>query len=190
MKRLLGLLVVLAAVGVAAIVGSGGSSPAGPAGPDLAPLRAAAALEPCPAGVGDVPDLTLPCLGGGPDVRLAGNPPGVPTLVNVYGSWCAPCQEEMPLLVTFSRKFAGKVALLGVATQDDVRLALRFAKDFGQRWPAVVDDQGTFMRRYSSGPPVTLFVDEGGTVVHVQRGPFRDLPQLESAVAEHLGVRL
>jgi hypothetical protein len=77
-----------------------------------------------------------------------------------------------------------------VDTQDEPRLGLLFAKDFDQHWPAVVDEQGAFFRRYSSGPPVTLFVDGAGAVRFVHRGPFRSLPDLETAVTRHLGVRL
>jgi len=157
---------------------------------DLAPLRAAAALDPCPASVGDVVDLTLPCLGGGPDVRLKGSGTGVPTLVNVYGSWCGPCQREMPVLASFAARAKGRVALLGVDTQDEPRLALLFAKDVGQHWPAVVDDDGVFMRRYSSGPPVTLFVDRRGKVAFVHRGPFDSVGEIVTAVDNHLGVSL
>lgn len=191
MRRVLPLLLVVAAVVAALWYGQrGGDGPARPAAVDLGPLRAAAALAPCPTGVGALPALTLPCLGGGPDVRLDGPATGVPTLVNVYGSWCAPCQEEMPLLVAFARKAGSKVALLGVDTEDEPRTALQFAKDLGQHWPAVVDAQGAVLRHYAPGPPVTLFVDARGRVVHVQRGKFASLAQLEVAVATHLGVRL
>lgn len=168
---------------------SGGGAQRAP-GPDLAPLRAAAALAPCPGGVGDVPHLVLPCLGGGPDVVLDGPPPGVPALVNVYGSWCDPCQREMPVLVDFAARAGSKVALLGVDTQDDARLALLFAKDVGQHWPAVVDDDGVLLRHYAVGPPVTLFVDAAGKVAFVHRGPFTSVGQLVTAVSTHLGVRV
>jgi thiol-disulfide isomerase/thioredoxin len=185
------LLVALAVLGALWFGQWGGGSTDTRTGDDLAPLRKAAALAPCPAGVGALPALTLPCLGGGPDVRLDGPPSGTPTLVNVYASWCAPCQEEMPLLVAFARKAGARVALLGVDTEESApRLGLLFAKDMGQHWPAVYDDQGLVLRRYSSGPPVTLFVDGRGRVVHVQRGPFASLAALEAAVAAHLGVRL
>lgn len=179
------LLAALLALG--ALTGCGGGKDDPPA-VDLAPLRAAAALQPCPASVGDVPDLTLPCLGGGPDVRLKGAGTGVPTLVNVYGSWCGPCQAEMPVLAGFARRAGGKVALLGVDTEDEPRLALLFAKDVGQHWPAVVDDDGAFMRRYSSGPPVTLFVTARGAVSYVHRGPFDTVAEVVAAVRTHLGV--
>jgi cytochrome c biogenesis protein CcmG/thiol:disulfide interchange protein DsbE len=156
---------------------------------DLQPFRAAAALDPCPAGLSlDLPDVTLPCLGGGPDVPLRGVPRGRPSLVNVYGSWCGPCQEEMPLLVDFSKRAGDKVALVGVDTVDEPRSALQFAKDFGQHWPAVVDDDKVVLRNYASGPPVTLFVDASGRVRFVKTGPFRSAAELDALVRQHLGV--
>lgn len=50
----------------------------------LAALRSAAALQPCPAdGLGpDLPDVRLPCLDGGPEVPLRGSV-GQPTLVEL-----------------------------------------------------------------------------------------------------------
>ncbi len=180
----------LAAGALLLLVAACGSTPSAAKKVDLAPLRQAAALKPCPTGIGDVPHLVLPCLGGGPDVVLDGPPSGVPTLVNVYGSWCGPCQREMPVLAAFAAKAGDRVALLGVDTQDEPRLALLFAKDVGQHWPAVVDDSGTFMRRYSTGPPVTLFVDGKGKVAFVHRGEFTSLQQLTTAVRRHLGVKV
>ncbi len=158
---------------------------------NLGPLRAAAALESCPTGVSPaLPKLTLACLGGGPPVALQGPPSGKPTLVNVYGSWCGPCQREMPLLAAFAKAAAGKVALLGVDTEDEQRLALLFAKDVGQTWNAVVDDEGAVLRKYASGPPVTLFVDAAGAVVHVKVGAFKDLAEVTDLTAEYLRVQL
>ena len=178
-----------ALVAVLALVSAcGDDKPRAAAKDDLAPLRQAAALAPCPTGIGHVPHLTLPCLGGGPDVVLDSGPSGVPTLVNVYASWCGPCADEMPVLAAFAAKAAGKVALLGVDTEDEPRLALLFARDVKQHWPAVQDDQGAFLRHYSSGPPITLFVDRAGKVVFVHRGPFRSLADVTSAVQQRLGV--
>jgi thiol-disulfide isomerase/thioredoxin len=155
---------------------------------DLVGLRRAAALAPCPTGIGEVPHLELPCLGGGPDVVLDSGPSGTPTLVNVYGSWCGPCQDEMPVLAAFAKRAAGKVAIVGVDTEDEPRLALLFAKDVGQTWAAVVDDDGKLLRHYASGPPITLFVDTAGKVVFVHRGPFKDLAGLTAEVKRRLGV--
>jgi len=191
--RVVGLVGLLALVGVAFVIGLTGTpaQQAGSRAEALGPLRAQAALQPCPTGVSkDLPPLTLACLGGGPPVALNGTPSGVPTLVNIYGSWCGPCQKEMPLLATFSKAAAGKVALLGVDTEDEQRLALLFAKDVGQTWPAVVDDDKAVLRKYAAGPPVTLFVDAAGRVVHVKVGPFKDLRELKDLTSQYLGVRV
>jgi len=162
-----------------------------PDAPDLAPLRTTAALSPCPPGLGpELPDLVLPCLGGGPDVDLRGAAPGRPTLVNVWATWCPPCVDEVPDLVDFADQAGGRVGLVGVLTQDPERNGLEFARQFGMRYPSVVDDQGEVLRAFLPGPPVTLFLDAQGRVVHRRSGMFKDAAEIEALVAEHLGVVL
>jgi thiol-disulfide isomerase/thioredoxin len=132
----------------------------------------------------------LPCLGGGAAVDLTAAPPGRPTLVNVWASWCGPCVREVPLLADFAQRAGDRVALVGVLTQDSLESALSFAAASGMTWPSVVDDDGTVMRAYSPGPPVTLFVTADGVVAHVARGEFTSLAEVEALAAEHLGVQL
>ena len=193
--RLLALLGVLALVAGALSLGLRSDDdpdlPTGPSRVELAELREDAALAPCPAGLGDdVPDLVLPCLGGGDDVDLRAAAPGRPTLVNVWASWCGPCVREVPLLAEVSARAGDRLGLVGVLTQDSLPSALTFAATTGMRWPSVVDDDGTVMRAYSPGPPVTLFVTAGGDVAHVERGEVTAVAELEALVAEHLGLQL
>ena len=63
-----------AGAALALVAACGGGSSPRVVTEDLAPLRAAAALAPCPTGVGRLPHLVLPCLGGGPDVTLDSPP--------------------------------------------------------------------------------------------------------------------
>ena len=159
--------------------------------PRLEQLRAAADLEPCPAGLGpELPDLVLPCLGGGDAVDLRSAPPGRPTLVNVWATWCPPCVEEVPDLAAFADKAGDRVGLVGVLTQDPAANGLEFARQFDMRWPSLVDDDGEVFRAFRPGPPVTLFLDAQGRVVHKRSGKFKDVQEIEALVAEHLGVRL
>ena len=184
------LAAVVVALGAALVVGLRPDPPPAPPGPDLVALRAAAALAPCPRGLGpELPDLVLPCLGGGPDVALRSAPPGLPTLVNVWGSWCPPCTDEVPDLAAFATAYAGRVGVVGVDSQDTPEGALRFADFAGMRYPSVMDDDGVLLRATRPGPPATLFLDAGGRVVFTKHGRFRDRAEIERLVAEHLGVR-
>lgn len=162
-----------------------------PADARLAALRGSVDLAPCPEGLGpELPDLVLPCLGGGPDVDLTSAPPGRPTLVNVWATWCPPCVEEVPDLADFAERAGDRVGLVGVLTQDPAVNGLEFARQFDMGWPSVVDDDGQVLRAFRPGPPVTLFLDAQGRVVHRKSGKFADVAELEALVAEHLGVRL
>ena len=185
-------MAALAAVGVllaaAAVYGQRDDGAAAPVGADLVALQDAAALDPCPTALGpDLPDLALPCLGGGPDVQLTGRPAG-PTLVNIWGSWCAPCVKEVPDLVAFADKARGKVAVVGVLTTDTRTSALSFATAYGMHYPNVVDDDGLVRSRYGGGTPLTLFLDADGAVTHVEAGEMSSLAEIESLVATHLGI--
>ena len=158
---------------------------------DLKPLQLRAALAPCPTGLGaGFPKLTLPCLGGGPAVALRSSGSGRPTLVNVYGSWCTPCQREMPVLRAFYDKARARVALVGVDTEEkDARLGLHFAIDMGQHWPALVDDDRLVGSHFSPGVPLMVFVDPSGKVVHVEhRNGYTSLADLEDDVRTYLGL--
>lgn len=195
--RAVALLVVLALLGGALVLGTRrGDSEAVVPQPsaDVTALRAAAALDPCPAGLSPaLPALTLACVGAPGSVPIAARGPGRPTLVNVWGTWCPPCVREAPLLQQLHARTRA-VGVVGVLTEDSVENALHFSTDpslgFHVSYPSLDDPQGTVMRRYGSGPPITLFVAADGRIVHVQRGEMTSAAQLEALVRQHLGVVL
>lgn len=161
-----------------------------PTGPEdgLRALRSAAALPACPGGLGPaLPDLTLPCLSGGPAVALRASGPSRPRLVNIWATWCAPCVREVPELVAFADQARGQVDVVGVLTQDEQSLGLEFARQFAMNYTSVVDDDGAVLRRFSPGPPTSLFLSEDGTLAFVQRGEIKDAAALRALVREHLG---
>lgn len=189
----LGLLFAALAVGLRSAEPTSlpGQAGAAPAAEQLVPLRQAADLAPCPPGLGsELPTLTLPCLGGGPDVALTGAAPGRPTLVNVWGTWCAPCVREVPALVDVATRAGDRLSVVGVLTQDTQRNGLEFAREFDMGYPSLVDDDGAVLRAFLPGPPVTLFLDAQGELVHTKSGEFSGAAEIEALVAEHLGVLL
>ena len=171
-----------------------------PTGTDAArstsPADVETVLDPCPeqpdeAAAGDttLPALTLDCLGGG-ELDL-GRAPGVPTVVNLWASWCTPCRDELPILEDFARSAAGKVQVVGVISKDGVPQAGSFAEDAGVTFPGAFDGDGRLMAELGlPGLPATYFLDADGGVVYSETGPVASAAELEDLVAEHLGVRL
>jgi thiol-disulfide isomerase/thioredoxin len=179
---------------------SGGSDgePQFPNNPDHAHLVAAARLEPCPSSSasgssGGLPDVTLPCLGKGPAVHMSGLR-GTPTLINLWGSWCGPCQKETPYLQQAHLRLGKSVRFLGVDTEDQADSALDFAAHVRppMRYPSVLDDNKAVLLSVHgpSAVPMTLFVDASGRVVFTKFKPYSSVGAVLADVAKYLGVRV
>lgn len=151
-------------------------------GPVLAPRTLVLAACP-PTGTGSgLPTLTLTCLTGGPAVdpaRLG----GAPVLLNLWASWCVPCQQEMPALQRAYAQYGRQVRFLGVDTEDEHDSARDFLAAVGGHYPQVVDDRGDLLHRLGgTGLPVTIVLDASGKVVYSHRGQLSE-PALATALA-------
>jgi thiol-disulfide isomerase/thioredoxin len=129
------------------------------------------------------------CLGGG--TLDLGRAPGVPTLVNLWGSWCGPCRTELPLLQEFADAAGDQVRIVGVISQDGVPQADSFAADAGVTFPGAFDGEGELMTELGlNALPYTYFLDADGALVHTEVGDVASVDELRTLVAEHLGVQL
>jgi len=196
-RALASLVVLLLAVGCASSP-KASVAPDFPKPPSYDQLVARAALDPCPASSPahppkSLPDLTLPCLGAGPAVHLSGLS-GTPTVVNIWGSWCTPCQAETKYLSTVYDAVRGKVRFLGVDTEDDPESALDFAPHVSppMHYPQVVDKGKRVLIALNlpSAVPTTVFVDATGRVVRVSPGAYHSAAALRADIRRYLGVAL
>ena len=119
----------------------------------------------------EAPAFTLPRLGGGPPVSLAGTR-GTPTVVNFFASWCRNCQAELSAFAALSTQKAGRVAIIGVDSNDaNGSAAQRLLARAKATYPVGIDSDAKVATSFLlSALPVTYFLDSDGRVVHVAFG--------------------
>lgn len=188
MKRALAAVVALT---VLAACGPTPSTPGAGAGavPGADQLAACPPAQSRPPVSNGLPDITLPCLGTGPDVRLADL--RGPLVINVWAQWCGPCRDEAPYLAALQKKAAGKLQMLGIDYVDpQAELAVQFALKHELTYPHVVDSEKLVRKPFKvGGPPVTVFVDKDGKFT-LHNGVLTSQEQLDQLVKDRLGVAL
>lgn len=118
-----------------------------------------------------------------------------PMLVNVYGSWCAPCRDEMPFFREFYKKYQKEVQLIGIAVEEarpeDTQ---SFIKEIGINWPSLYDPDGRTRTdtglKIGIGVPITVFIDANGKVVGRIVGAVKDLETLVAKSNQYLNLNL
>jgi cytochrome c biogenesis protein CcmG, thiol:disulfide interchange protein DsbE len=86
---------------------------------------------------------------------------GKPLVVNVFGTWCGPCNMEAPDLATFSHDNPG-VTFVGVAVNDTEGEVKSFMAKYGLHYPVVLDDGRISNMWGIRGVPTTMFYNAGG----------------------------
>lgn len=137
-----------------------------------------------------LPDVVLPCLGGGRDVdlsQLRG-----PAIINVWASNCEPCREELPILQQVHEQADTDLTVLGLDYRDYFPgAALRLLSDSGVTFPSVADVNGvTTADLQVVALPQTVFVNRAGSVVAVERREMTSYAMVSDLVDQHLGVQL
>ena len=90
---------------------------------------------------------------------------GRPTVINLFASWCGPCEREMPLLNRVAAREIG-MDFLGVAHLDARRDAERFVAEQQVVFTTILDLDGEVaMAVGGRGLPVTIAFDRDGAMV-------------------------
>ncbi|MFD3516623.1 TlpA family protein disulfide reductase [Streptomyces sp. NPDC058657] len=97
---------------------------------------------------------------------------GKVVVLNIWGSWCAPCRAEAPTFAKVSKELKSKgVEFVGIDARDPQKgQAIAFEKDAGIEYPSLYDPDGKLMLRFPKGSlnpqgiPNTIVLDREGRI--------------------------
>lgn len=130
---------------------------------------------------------TLSCLDGNSKVLLESITG--PAVINVWGSWCIPCRQEMPFLRELAA--TGKVKIIGIDVEEaNMESARKFVIEQGMSWPNLYDADGSTKSSFGMGVPVTWYLNSKSEVANKHIGVLKSKDQLFSDVEKYLGINL
>lgn len=96
------------------------------------------------------------------------------TLVNFWASWCVPCRQEHPVILSLSKD--PRLTVVGVNYKDGSENALRFLGELGNPFSAIgLDPVGKMAIDWGVyGIPESYLVGPDGTILYKKVGPFDD----------------
>jgi peroxiredoxin len=116
-------------------------------------------------------DLTFKDMNGA-EVRLA-DYKGQVILLNVWATWCGPCELEIPELVEAYSKYKDRgVVILGVSLDDPAETLRAYAPKKQMNYPVLLWEDA-FEDAYGPivGVPITFFIGRDGTISRRHFGP-------------------
>ncbi|MBS4191082.1 thiol-disulfide oxidoreductase ResA [Bacillus sp. FJAT-49705] len=97
---------------------------------------------------------------------------GQGVLLNFWGTWCKPCEKEMPYLNNQYKQFKDKgVTILAVNVAESELAIQKFADRHNLEFPILKDTDSQVMTAYKIGPlPATYMIDKEGKIVKYHTG--------------------
>jgi len=177
------LAVAAVAVAVASSGGGGGTSGGGAAAaPKLSKREAASLPRPIARNLREANRV----IDGSIQAKLA-SLKGVPVVVNQWASWCPNCKSEFPFFQPLSQRYRGRVAFVGLDSQDSRSNAEGFLKQFPVDYPSIYDRSAGEAASIGGGQawPTTVFFDASGQRAFVHIGGYATEQTLDADIQRY-----
>lgn len=110
-------------------------------------------------------------------------------VLNVWGSWCQPCEAEAPVLEEVYQQYAGAddVQFMGINTGETAETGAAGAAAWGMTYPSLTDKDrllASSLDGLANATPTTLVLDRDGRVAARISGPVTSAATLDALVAD------
>jgi peroxiredoxin len=101
---------------------------------------------------------------------------GNTVVLNIWATWCPPCQAEMPEMVKFYEEHSEQdieiLAINMTNSEKNIENVETFNKEYELNFPVLLDQQGEIASVYKAFTiPTTYIIDENGIIVGKIAGP-------------------
>ena len=95
-------------------------------------------------------------------------------ILNIWSSWCKPCVEEHPKLISLSQNSSAK--LIGINYKDNPKNAKNFINNMGNPYSLIITDvDGTISIELGAyGVPETFLINKKNEIIMKFVGPLTD----------------
>ena len=113
---------------------------------------------------------------------------GKAVYLDFFASWCAPCREETPAVVNFSKQYAkAGLVVVGLDDNESSDRATGFRDNFKIPFPVVIADQKLLDSYGVIALPVHVFIDRSGNVKIYRLGEMSPA-QIQGAIKQILAT--
>ncbi len=113
--------------------------------------------------------------------------PGVSVVINQWASWCTNCKFEFPFFQQAARQDVGRVAFVGLDSQDSHSNAQAFLSHFPVVYPSVFDPNASQAQSLGGGQgwPTTIYLNARHQITNIHEGAYPTLQALQQDVARY-----
>lgn len=111
-------------------------------------------------------------------------------LINLWASWCPPCNMEFPFLEQAYREYGDRVEILALSVENEDTLAVirGIAKEKSLSFPMGRDEKNNLAATFSvSAIPTSILVDRSRTVVWMTVGSMDSVQEARDVFDTYLG---
>lgn len=111
-------------------------------------------------------------------------------LINLWASWCPPCEAEFPDLTEVYEEYKDRVAFIALSCEpeDTLEVIEDYRRSHGITFPMGRDEgQTLIMYTGSDGIPATVVVDRFGNAAFFRIGMFENAEMIEGVLDNFLG---
>ena len=110
-------------------------------------------------------------------------------LINLFATWCGPCQNEFPFLEEVYQAYGDKAAFIALSgdPSDTMEMVREFQENLGLTFPFGRDEEGLMTKMEFRFFPTTLVVDRFGRICFCHESAFQSAADISAVIETFLG---